>query len=332
MQVVLSQAAFPMVADRLAAAYDDLDVVTLGADKIFRRGDVAVAVETLAPEVLWLSLDLYPAGLLPTMFGLMLHTPHVRWAQLFNAGLDSPVFASLMAKGIRLSKSSAQSPAIAEYVLAHGFSALHPIAEQAEAQARRAWTQIRFREIGSTRWTMFGFGSIGQAVAERLHPFGAALTVVRRSPGPHPLAERVLGQADALEALGEADVVVLACPLTKETRGLAGHAFFDAMKRGSILINIGRGGLVDEAALRESLSQDKPRLAVLDVFQTEPLPADSWIWSHPKIRVTAHASSYGDAVPARGAELFVDNLRRYRAGDPLLNEASLEEAGAATAA
>jgi phosphoglycerate dehydrogenase-like enzyme len=99
------------------------------------------------------------------------------------------------------------------------------------------------------------------------------------------------------------------------------------MKPGAIRINIGRGGLVDEDALRAGLDRDQPAHAVLDVFATEPLPADSWFWDHPKVRVSAHTSNSGDGNLGRGDELFLENLRRYLAKEPLLNEADPREVG-----
>ena len=113
-------------------------------------------------------------------------------------------------------------------------------------------------------------------------------------------------------------MVVLAPALTDETRNMCDAAFFAAMKPGSILVNIGRGGLVDEDALKVGLETDQPAHAVLDVFQTEPLPTDHWIWEHPKVRVTAHTSNSGQGTPGRGDDLFVANLEeipRRRAAD-----------------
>ena len=250
-----------------------------------------------------------------------------RWAQTFNAGLDHPFFTQLMAKGLRLSKSNAQAPAIAEYVVCHALSLLHPIVAQAAAQAAHDWKRVPFREIGSSRWLMVGFGSIGTEIAKRIQPFGAHLTVVRRNPAPEALAADVRPTADLPALLPDADVVVLACALNDQTRGMADAAFFKAMKPGAILINIARGGLVDEDALRVGLDRDQPAMAVLDVFETEPLPVDAWFWDHPKVRVTAHCSNAGNAAPDRGDALFLENLRRYLAGEPLINEADRSEVG-----
>lgn len=325
MQILMSEAALGRVHERLAAMGPGLDVVTLGADGVFKRDGEVIAEAD--PEVYWVSPDLYASGQLWGVFDRILQGTRGKWAQLFNAGLDHPTFNRLMAKGLRLSKSNAQAPAIAEYVVCHALSLLHPIATQAQAQAAQAWKRVPFREIGSTRWLMVGFGSIGTEIARRVQPFGAHLTVVRRNPAPETLAAEVRPTADLPMLLPEADVVVLACALNDQTRGMADAAFFAAMKPGAILINIARGGLVDEDALRAGLDRDQPAMAVLDVFETEPLPADAWFWDHPKVRVTAHCSNAGDGPPARADALFLENLRRYRAGEPLINEADRSEVG-----
>jgi phosphoglycerate dehydrogenase-like enzyme len=250
-----------------------------------------------------------------------------RWAQLFNAGLDNPAFRALMAKGLRLTKSVAQAPAIAEYVMANVISLWHPLETQRRLQAEHAWASTPFREMSNSRWLMVGFGAIGGEIARRLQPFGAALTVVRRQVGDHPLASDVRALADLKELLPDADVVVLACALNEETRQIANTAFFAAMKPGAILVNIGRGGLVHEAALRAGLDQGRPGMAVLDVFEQEPLAPDAWFWDHPNIRMTAHCSNAGDGVVARGDRFFLENLKLYLEGRPLLHEADKSEVG-----
>jgi phosphoglycerate dehydrogenase-like enzyme len=237
------------------------------------------------------------------------------------------VFKQVMAKGIRLTKSSAQALPIAEYVLAHAFALIVPLDSQREAQTRKEWRRTPFREIGQTRWTVIGFGSIGKLIAQRLKPFGAHLTVVRRSPVPDPLADAVIDMSGLPGALPQSDVVVLANSLNDQTRSMANDKFFAAMKEGSILINIARGALIDDAALQRGLAQNKPAHAVLDVFEPEPLPSDNWMWTHPKVRISGHTSNAGNGTPGRGDILFLENLKRYLANEPLLNEAHNSEVG-----
>jgi phosphoglycerate dehydrogenase-like enzyme len=321
MQLLLTEAALKRVGDRLKAVAPELDIVTLSPDGTLSRDAAEVD-----PELYWLSLDAFGAGL-GHFFKHIGQGTRGRWVQTFNAGLDNPVFRILFEKGLRVSKSSAQAAPIAEYVVAHGVSLLHPIEAQRAAQAEHAWKRVPFVEIGSSRWLLVGFGNIGREIARRARAFGAKVDAVRRSDTPDPLVERMATQAQLPALLPEADVVVLACALTDGTRDIADSAFFGAMKPGAVLINIGRGELVVDEALRAGLDAGRPGWAVLDVFRTEPLPADAWQWDHPRVRVTAHASNAGDGALRRGDELFLENLRRFLAGDALLNEASPSEVG-----
>ncbi len=327
MQILITKTAHARVGGRLATIAPDADVVTVGPGEVYERAGQPIALEAVDPEVLWFSLDSWSSGLMGALVGRALKSPSPRWVQVFSAGIDAPIFKTLMEKGLRLSRSGAQAIPIAEYVVAHALSLQVPIQTQADLQARREWKSTPYRELAHTNWMVIGYGNIGREIANRIKPFGVHLTVVRHSLGAAELADRTLGQKDLLGALPDQDVVVLAPALNDETRGMCDAAFFQAMKPGSILINIGRGGLVDEAALKAGLDRDQPAHAVLDVFQTEPLPADSWFWNHPKVRVSAHTSNSGDGNVGRGDELFLENLRRYLAGDPLLNEADRREVG-----
>ncbi|MEO6340029.1 MAG: NAD(P)-dependent oxidoreductase, partial [Caulobacteraceae bacterium] len=232
MQILVSETAHARIAGRLAALGPDLDVVTVDAAGVLKRGGQAIEGAGVDPEVFWVSLDVLQARMLPAFFEHILNGTKGRYAQVFAAGLDNFGFKSLMQKGLRLAKSTAQAPAIAEFVLAHAFSLLLPMAEQRRAQEAHQWKRVGFREVASTRWLLVGFGAIGRGIAARLQPFGAHLTVVRNHPAPDPLADEVRPASDLINLLPDADVVVLACPLTEETRGMAGTAFFAAMKPG----------------------------------------------------------------------------------------------------
>jgi phosphoglycerate dehydrogenase-like enzyme len=321
MQVMMSARSHARLLARGARALEGLEIVTV---------DSAGRIEGPAnpdPEIFWLNLDVIADGAFRAMQQLATKGERGRWMQTCIAGVDSPAFKAVMAHGLKLCKSDAQAPPIAEYVLAHALSLLHPIGEQGRAQAEREWRAVPFREIASSRWLLVGFGSIGKEIAKRLTPFGARLDVIRRSTAPEPGVDRVGSLSDLAGFAAEADVVVLACPLNAETRHLADAAFFAALKPGCVLINIGRGELVDDEALKAGLERSQPAFAVLDVFATEPLPAEDWRWTHPQVRVTAHTSNSGNGVGARGDELFLENLERYLAGRPLRLEAAPWEVG-----
>jgi phosphoglycerate dehydrogenase-like enzyme len=328
MQILMTQAAFERVGERLAKVAPDAQVVTAGADDAYELDGKPIAKDAIDPEVVWLSLDSHASGTLGGLYGRLMKAQAPRWTQIMAAGIDNPIFRNILEKGVRLSKSSAQATPIAEYVVAHALSLQVPIDQAAALQAKHEWKSTPYHEVAKTRWLMAGFGNIGHEIAKRIKPFGVHLTVVRRSPAAEgDLVDKVITLADIQAELPDADVVVLACALNDETRNMCDEAFFAAMKPGAVLINIGRGGLVDEDALKAGLDRDQPGHAVLDVFQTEPLPADSWFWDHPKVRVTAHTSNSGDGNLGRGDELFLENLRRYLAKEPLLNEADKSEVG-----
>ena len=324
----MSEAAHLRIRDRIGDLAPRLEVITVPAAGRYMRDGADIPPAELAPEIVWNTQEAYMSGLLPTLMRPLLDCPSVRWLQTFNAGLDLPVFRRIMEKGVRITKSSAQGVVIAEYVLAHALSLIVPIDAQRDLQARKEWGRTQYREVSQTRWLLVGYGAIGEQIALRARAFGVDLTVVRRG-AEAGLAHRTLPLSRITEALPDTDVVVLACALTDETRDLCNDAFFSALKPGSILINIGRGGLVDEDALRRGLEAGRPGHAVLDVFQTEPLPEDHWIWSHPRVRVSAHTSNSGDGVQPRADEQFIANLGRYLAGEPLMNEAAKSEVGLA---
>jgi phosphoglycerate dehydrogenase-like enzyme len=137
---------------------------------------------------------------------------------------------------------------------------------------------------------------------------------------------------DAVQAhLPAADVVVLCLPADPVTRGFADADFFAAMKTGAVFVNVGRGALVDEAALLAGLDRGAPAHAVLDVFVTEPLPPESPFWRHPGVSLTSHTSGYSIGEHARNKRLFMDNLRRFLSGEPLIGEVDAAEVLAAGA-
>ncbi|MCC6917651.1 MAG: D-2-hydroxyacid dehydrogenase [Alphaproteobacteria bacterium] len=326
MQILMAEAAYLRLKDRLAV-HPGLDVLCLASDGAIKRGDTLLAEGEADPEVFWAGRDIFFAGQFPAFVRRIHAGTKGRWLQVLFAGLDNPVFRGLIEKGLRVTKSDAQAPAIAEYVVAHAISLMHPIARQAAQQQAHVWKRVEFREIASSHVLLVGYGNIGRRIAERFRPFGPRISVVRRSPGSDPHADAVAAMDALPRLLPEADLVVLCCALNDDTRDLADEAFFRAMKPGAILVNIGRGALVDEAALRAGLDRDQPAHAVLDVFRAEPLAKDSWLWDHPKVRVTAHTSNAGDGVSPRGDELFLDNLARYVRGAPLRNEARPDEVG-----
>jgi len=290
---------------------DDAGVITADGEVVANGASQA--------DIAWLSGGLYYSGAMRAFALELVKATELKWVQSAAAGFDHPLFKGIVERGARLSTSHAHSEPIADYVLASVLDHFQRGPDRRAAQARGEWEVLMFKEMWESRWLIVGFGSIGQAVARRAQAFGARITGVRRNMTPHPLAERLVTLADLADVLPTADVVVLTAPLNDATRGIADARFFAAMKPGSVLVNVGRGALVNEADLLAALDRGAPEHAVLDVFQTEPLASDSPFWSHAQVRVTAHTASETATVDERNVALFLDNLGRYVRGEPLLN-------------
>ena len=255
----------------------------------------------------------------------LLKSPNLKWVQSASAGLDNPFFAKLAGKGIRLTNSDAQAPAIAEYVVASVLERYQGFVERREHQTNHNWQDTNFREIYNSNWLIIGHGNIGSRVGIRAKAFEANVTGVKRSKVEAPGADKIISYADILESLPNQDVVVLACALTDDTRDLVNESFLAAMKRDAVLVNIGRGDLVDETALLKALDAEQIDYAILDVFRTEPLPTESRFWDHPRVLVTPHSSNRGSGTNQRGDQLFLHNLTALVKGESLINEVNVAE-------
>lgn len=259
-----------------------------------------------------------------TFFKTMFEFEQLDWFQSSAAGTEHPMIQATGKKAALFSGSHVQSHAIAEWVLWAGLDFFQTGAARRDAQARQSWERLPFREISSTRWLIIGFGSIGQESGKRLRALGAHVTGVRRSGGESEVADEVVTPDEMGVAVAHADAVLLSLPLTDETENLADAAFFAAMKPGSLFLNVGRGGLVDEDAMIAALDKGQPAGAYLDVVREEPLSPESEIWQHPKITLTPHISALTPQSGLRTDQVFLTNLQRFLAGERLKNQVSSE--------
>ena len=330
MRLFLYRPDYERLAGRLEA-FPDLDIAAMDDERRVRHAHGApIDRRAVDPVAAYASTDLYTRGPVRAFFGVLRHAGALGWLQSGGAGYDAPIFPVLAARGALICNSNAAGPAVADYVLAGVMEAFHPIAERRAQQQGREWRRLDFRELSDTRWLVIGMGHIGRAVARRTRGFDAHVTGMRRHPAEDEPADAMIGPAALASALPEADVVVLTAPLTDETRGMVDAAFLDAMKAGSVLVNVARGGLVDEAALLAALDRGRPAHAVLDVFEEEPLPAWSRFWAHPRVLMTAHCAASSPGTVRRNDALFLDNLARFLAGRPLrqqVDPAMLARAG-----
>lgn len=315
----LHHTSYEAIRERLVALGLDLEIATFSDASTYTLNDRKIAAEEIEIDYLWLRTDINEDGR-DTVFNNVLKAKRIGVLQTFNAGLDHPFYAELSRKGTRICNSSAQGVAIAEFVFGQVLSVLQPIEEQRQMQVDRNWRMTPYREISQTHWLVLGHGPIGQALTKRLKAFEADVSVIRRTAVPTEHADRVGAVSDLQTFLPDADIVVIACPLNDQTRGMADASFFRAMKPGAILVNIARGPLVDDAALIKGLGEGKPSTAILDVFHTEPLPDDDPLWTHPKVRMTPHTSFAGNGSQGRWDQLFLDNIARFVADEPLGQE------------
>jgi phosphoglycerate dehydrogenase-like enzyme len=258
--------------------------------------------------------------------------PRLRWVQLDTSGADhvrrSPLWAR--ADVVVTSLAGISPRPMGEYVLAMVLGFAHRLPRAAQARGARAWPTSAERwarygpaHVPGSRMVIVGYGRLGRGIARAAQAFGIAVTGVRRG-GPRAYEEEVPGAdvvtvADLDAALATADWVVVCVPGTPETRGLIDARRLAAVKPGAHLIDVSRGGVVQEAALRAALDDGRLAGAALDVFEQEPLPPDSPLWDDPRIVLTPHISGLASDYADRVRELFKDNLARYVAGEPLRN-------------
>ncbi|HVO08015.1 MAG TPA: D-2-hydroxyacid dehydrogenase [Burkholderiaceae bacterium] len=281
-----------------------------------------VGLRETAVHLCWISLDIFEQHLAARIESLLHEAAGLRWLHTVHAGLDWPIYAALLARGVRVSRSHAQAPAIAEFVLAHVMAVFQRHERIHASQREHRWLPHPFRELASSRWLVVGAGHAGLEIARRARALGATVVGVARGEIGDPAIGHAIKPDHLPFELPSADVVVLSCPLTDATRDLVDRTFLAAMKDSAILVNIARGGLVDEAALLEALDGGRLAHAILDVTRIEPLPPDSPLWAHERVRLTAHSAYAGSGTAARNDELFAENLRRYLAREPLLYEVS----------
>lgn len=263
--------------------------------------------------------DAYFSPAAITFFKTMFGFERLDWFQSSAAGTEHPMIQATGQKAALFSGSHEQSEAIAEWVLWAGLDFFQRGPARRAAQAAGKWERLSSTEISASHWVIIGFGAIGQSTARRLRALGATVTGVRRSGGTSDVADHMIQPGDLASVLGDADVVMLSVPLTEATENLADTDFFDAMKPGSLFINVGRGGLVDETALMAALDRGSPAWANLDVVREEPLQGDSPIWSHPNITLTAHISAHTMQSKRRTDQIFLKNVERFLAGETLIN-------------
>jgi phosphoglycerate dehydrogenase-like enzyme len=254
----------------------------------------------------------------------------LRWVQAPAAGVGSLLYPEMVASAVTLTNARGiRARPIAEHVLGVTLALARQLHVALRHQARHEWVQDQLEGSGAStiralhgaRMAVIGLGGIGREVASVAARFGMRVTAIRKHPdGALPEGiEAVLSPERLPEVLARSDVVVLCAPLTAETRGLIGTREVAQMKRGALLVNVGRGRLVVDEAIVEGLRSGQIGGAALDVFTHEPLDPASPYWDLPNVIVTPHVSGAMEDYWTPLVALFSENLRRFEAGRPLLN-------------
>jgi phosphoglycerate dehydrogenase-like enzyme len=309
--------------ERIRAAAPGARIITLS-----REGLTDESIEDV--EVLlrgWLSAEAFDR--------LLARAPRLNYVHSASAGVERALTPAARERGIVITNARGVfSRPIAEYVLMMILAVSRRLPGLLELQRERTWQPLEGVELRDVTVGIVGLGSIGRAVGALATAFGCRVIAVRRrsEEGTASLAsddetrtfgevmlDRVAGPEGLPELLAESDFVVLAAPLTPETDHMIDSQALDAMKPTGWLINVARGRLVDERALVAALNDGRIGGAVLDTFTEEPLAPTSPFYDLPNVIVTPHTSWSSGRVLDRSVELFCDNLRRYAAGEPLLN-------------
>lgn len=311
MKIVLPGDLYDVLAERIMAAVPAASIVTLDNDAR-PQSDISDAQVLLR---WWFSPQ--------QLNTLIAEMTALRWLHLPHAGVDKVLVPALVERDdVMITNSSGvHAVPIAEFVMMFVLNHAKQVRSLYDYQARATWGQreLSLQEVSGKTMLIIGMGQIGQALAVRAAAFGMHVIGSRRSNTLTPGVDHLVGEGEWRAHLGEADYVVIATPLTPQTRNMFGAAELAAMRPDAYLINIARGGIIDEDALLETLRAEKIAGAGLDVFATEPLPSESPFWGMPNVFATPHISFSSPEVRPRTLGLFLDNLRRFAAGEPLVN-------------
>lgn len=246
--------------------------------------------------------------------------PELRWVHVAAAGVDAFLFPEMLASGVTLTNSrGAFDEPVAEFTLALILAVSKRLNLTMANQVERRWQHFETRLLAGRTVLIVGFGAIGHRIGRSLRALGMRVVGVRRSGEPHPDADEIHTLSELPEQLGRADYVVLVLPQTNETKQLIGERELRLMRPSAMLVNVGRGSVLDELALAEALAAGTIAGAALDVFEREPLAEDHPLWNAPNVLITPHMASDADDWRQRVMDVFSENLRRYLANEPLLN-------------
>lgn len=325
LRILLSPQARQALAPAIAGVFGGRAFELVTADQAADPAQAGVDIAFISRDVTGLSTKhVLTEGLLAFYAGLR-RSETLQWVHIHSAGADRPIYAELRARGVQVCTSSgANAEVVAQTALAGLLALARRFPQLMAAQQARTWAPLVGeaqgpRDLAGQTAVLVGWGPIGQGLGAFLRLLGLKLVVVRQNP-PQAATKagvEMVSFASLPTVLPRADWLILACPLTPQTRGLVNHEALAALPVGACLVNVARGEVVVEPALIEALRTGHVGGAYLDVFEHEPLGSDSPLWTLPNVIVTPHSAGHSDGNHRRVCDLFLANLARWQAGQPL---------------
>ena len=324
--LLLSSHAQRIWGERIAAAVPPGTLSFLTAEEaLAAEGPSAADIAFMTREVTGKSS---PSNLTPELLGfdaVVLKSPNLKWLQIHPAGAERPIYRELRARGVKVTTASgATAVTVAHSTLGAVIAINRRFPLLADAQRRHAWEprlgERSPRDLAGQCAVIVGMGPIGRNIASLLAMLGLRTIGVRRTAEPVEPCERVVAYEQLHEVLPQADWLILCCPASPVTRGIANAAAFAAMPEGAHLINVARGEIAVEKDVIAALQSGKLAGAYLDVFEREPLDAASPLWDLPNVLVSPHTASHSLGQNEAIFGIFLDNLARFRAGQALRND------------
>lgn len=246
----------------------------------------------------------------------------LRWIAHAGIGVDQFLFPRLVESKITVTNMrgvSSYAEAMAEFAFAAIMLFGKKLLEVERNRERRTWQRVQHSLLRDQTVGVIGLGTIGREIARRAHAFGMTVFATKRHPESASMEGVTILPPEELDTLlQQSNYVVIAAPRTGETHGLIGAHEIQQMKPGAVLVNIARGGMIDESALLAALETGMLGGAALDVFSEEPLPAESPLWTAPNLFLSPHMSAFVELVPGPIVDAMIDNMQRFQRGEPLL--------------
>ena len=279
------------------------------------------AFERAAPDATVIFSWAFSRDLLRTALAM---APRVRWVHTRSAGIDNLLFPELIhSPAVLTNGSGVFSQSLGEWVLGAILYFAKGTRRLITSQMARKWDPFDVVEISGQTVGIVGYGDIGRAVATRVRAMGMrVLGLTRRGPllyNVDNLVSQVFAPADRIRMIEQCDYIVVAAPLTPETRGMLGEAEFASMKPDAVVINVGRGPVIDEPAMIRALSDKRIKGAALDVYDHEPLPQGHPLYLLDNVLLSPHCADHTASWQDDAMRFFVAQLERFRKGEPLLN-------------